>query len=153
MRVITVVLNKIVTMIREATNAQVKPQAQKRRTEMSMSMQELAPAERRRESRQRAVGDSVLYAEKFGAGIFADVENVSLGGMMATTLRPIKGDEDFLVLLFGEDCKDLVCRRAKIAWQSTGDDGKNHVGLEFLQAPTDDLLKWMQKASGEEGGA
>ena len=112
-----------------------------------MSIQALDYADRRQETRHRAEGASVLYAEKFGAGISAAVENISLGGMMATTLRPIRGSEDFLLLLLGEGYKDLVFRRAKIAWQSTGDDGKNYVGFEFLQAPTDDLLEWIGKAS------
>lgn len=113
-----------------------------------MSMQALDTSERRRHPRQRAAGDSVLFAEKYGFGTAADVKNVSPGGMMVTTLRPIRGGgEDFFVLLFGEGADDLVCRRARIAWQSTSDDETNYVGFEFLQAPSDELSTWIRKAS------
>ncbi len=109
-------------------------------------MQAVNMAERRRHPRRPAAGDSVLYAKKFGTGIAADIENISLGGMMAAVHRPIRSSEHFMVLLFGAGPDDLVCRQAKIAWQSTGGDGRNYIGLEFLQGPTEGLSTWMQKA-------
>ena len=112
---------------------------------------EWPPAEQRQHTRYPIKEDSLLFSDRFGPSVAAAVNNVSAGGVLVQTSRPIDDQREFMLLLFGEGAKDLVCRRVRTVWQKKQPDDTNHAGLAFIHAPSAALSAWIRKATWRSG--
>jgi len=96
----------------------------------------------RRDARYQVTADSVLFGQNAEQGVSAVVENISDGGLMVQTYKPVDETENFLVMLLGDGAKDLVFSPARVVWQRQDKDGANHVGLQFTNQ-TPHMSQWI----------